>query len=202
MPTPTRTPEIEVDPLESKDILLLSTRFIELRAQLFRDLVETTVELGQVLREARPLLHGHWARWLQRMQLTPRTAVNYMRLAQLAEQSPRIVTEWKELGTSKLYRVAALPPPARKTLLKRSERDGLLQMNDREFAALTKPHMARRRKVTADMRVHGLRMKLAAWSKTLAAAKTRGIKSPELKRGLDEDLAALIRVARECRRQL
>ncbi len=192
----------ELDALYQPDVARLSTRFLELRAQLFRDMVETTIELGQILAEVRPLLRGHWQRWLERVELTPRAAINYMRLAELAQDAPKVIVDWKELGASKLYRVAALEPTARRRVLKKSERDELLGMNHREFAVLIRPHMKKRRKVTADMRAHGLRMKVIAWTEALGGAKIRGVKSDELRRGLVKDLDALARVARKRRGEL
>ena len=62
--------------------------------------------------------------------------------------------------------------------------------------------MARRAKVTADMRAHGLRMKLAAWTAALERARVAGVKSAEIRAGLAADLERLRRAAAAVAREV
>jgi len=54
---------IDAEPttLEQPNVMGLSVRFVELRRQLVRDMVEITIEVGQILSKARPL-RQHLAR--------------------------------------------------------------------------------------------------------------------------------------------
>ncbi|MEK6608327.1 MAG: hypothetical protein AABZ30_11745 [Myxococcota bacterium] len=191
-------PPKSADPLDDPEVRRLEERFLELRTQLYRNAVETAAEMGELLRRARPHLSGHYHRWLGRMGLSGETAANYERLAALADAAPRILVQWKELGATKLYRIARMTPEGRRRLLSRARPDDLIALNDRDFAERTRGFIERRRKVTSSMRAHGFRMKMRAWS---AAVKTfadvcGGVEDAQLCRDLRGEIE---RLARELR---
>ncbi|MSP63568.1 MAG: hypothetical protein EXR72_25135 [Myxococcales bacterium] len=101
---------------------------------------------------------------------------------------------WKDLGASKLYRVARLSPEHRNTLLKDAR---VREMNGLQFSRLLAPLVERRRRVTGNMRGHGLRMKVQAFTKKLAAARVPKIADPALREGLRADLEAVLKAGRE-----
>src|SRR6185295_5603855 len=89
--------DLPADPLDDPRIAKLTVRFQELQHQAFRDAVDTVVELGQILAEARPRLEGHYQRWLDRLGVSPKTAHNYESMARLSAKQPGIIESWKEL---------------------------------------------------------------------------------------------------------
>jgi hypothetical protein len=186
--------------LDSPDAESLAERFHDLRRQGFRSLVDLSVELGRLLIDARERLRGTYNRWLrERLGVELTTAANYVALARLATESPATVERFKELGTAKLYRVARLPPEARKLVLHNPNVSG---MNDRDFATLTRPHLKRTRRVTGTMRAHGMRQKLEAVAETLATMPVpRGI-DEELREELRGQLRELSRRALELEQKL
>ncbi|MHC5038479.1 MAG: hypothetical protein ACYTHM_14295 [Planctomycetota bacterium] len=190
------------DPLETTALVRLTARFQELKRQLYRDAVDTAVELGDILREGKAVLTGHYRRWIERLGISPKTALNYERLSRLAEEAPRILQQFKELGPAKLYRVADIEKTHRNKILNPKRAGRLIEMNHREFASLTAPYRKRRRAVTADMKAHGLKMKIRSWKETLRSARVRGIKSPELKGSLKSELADLVALAERTRKGL
>jgi hypothetical protein len=121
------------------------------------------------------------------------TAANYAALARLASEAPGIVQHQKELGASKLYRVARVPAAARRRLLRTPR---LAEMSDAEFAALTAPLVPRRRKVSGNMKAHGLRMRVRAFSDRLRAFRPGPIDDPDMRAALREDLVEAARLAR------
>jgi hypothetical protein len=186
---------VPVDPLERREVVRLTARFVELRQQLFRNAVDTAVELGEILREGRKIVAGRYRDWISRLGIAYSTARNYESLARMAEEQPRLIQRFKELGPAKLYRLAMLDDKGRKTVLGKKKPQALIEMNQQEFAAFTKPFMKKRRTVTADMRAHGLRMKVRAWNKTLKAAKVKGIRSKDLREGLKGELGEMVKLA-------
>ncbi len=74
--------------------------------------------------------------------------------------------EGSRLGVTKLYTLARMAPASRHQLLREPR---LADMGDREFRALTSPLLLRTRKVTGNMRGHGLRMKVRAMYEALTA---------------------------------
>jgi hypothetical protein len=183
-----------VAPMDAPAVLRLTERFLELRREIFRNLVDRAVELGELLLEARPLLRGQYQRWLrERLGVDGGTAENYLRLARLARDSPGVLQRWKELGVSKLYRIARLPAPARKKVLRL---DRLAAMSDREFSEATSDYLPPLRKVSDNMRAHGLRMRLRAFTGVVAATRALEITDDRLRAGLRADLAALARALR------
>ena len=183
------------DPLEDPAIVRLTERFLELHREAFRNAVDVVIELGEILLEAKPRLPGAYGRWLERLGVSLQSAHNYESLAVLSAKHPGVIERWKELGLSKLYRIGALSQEGRKAVLKPGAAPRLSAMNDREFAELTKRYVPEKRKVTPEMRAHGLRMKLAAWIQVLEAARLRDLENERMRAGLLADLEALGRAA-------
>jgi hypothetical protein len=190
------------DPLEDRKVIRLTHRLLELRRQMFSDAVDTVVELGEILRQGRVILAGHYRRWLDQLAISRATARNYERLALTAEEDPRLIQRFKELGTTKLYRLAVMNPEGRKSVLGRGKTEDLRALTAREFAALTASHVKRTRKVTADMRAHGLRMKVRSWAQTLHRTRIGRIRSPELRADLKETLEGIASLAGKLARDL
>jgi hypothetical protein len=193
---------LPADPLADPTIERLSERFLELHREGFRTAVNLVVELGQILLEAKPRLRGSYARWLDRLGVSPQTARNYESLAQLSARHPGVIEQWKELGPAKLYRIGALSQEGRRAILKPNAAPRLQAMNPREFAELTRRYVVERRKVTPEMKAHGLRMKLAAWVQALEAVRLGGITSEEMRAGLLGDLGALGKAAAAVAREV
>lgn len=181
--------------LDSPPVGKFTERFLELRRQGFRDLVDMAVELGEILIQARPLLRGVYQKWLrEHLGVDPATAENYVALARLSKEAPHVIQRWKELGPTKLYRVARLPPPGRSAIFKVR---GLADMTDGEFVEVTARYLVRRRKVTGNMRAHGLRMKVQGFTQRLARTRLPAIEDDQLRSDLRRDLVELARRVRE-----
>lgn len=107
--------------VNSPKIQILTAKILELKKTLFRDAVETVIEIGEYLTEAKDYLsHGDWLKWLaENVHFSQRTAQNYMRLAEFKVSNAKLVSYLKDSGTSKLYKIAQLPKPARNKLLSR-----------------------------------------------------------------------------------
>ena len=180
----------------------LTLRFRQRRARMYGDAVDAVAELGRILIEGRERVPGRFLKWLDELEIEQATAARYMRLARLAEEDRGLVRLWKSLGTTKLYRIASIPDDARTKVLRPSERPRLHGMNDREFAAHTKPLLKRKRKTTVDMSAHGLRMQAQAWTDELKESAVAGIQSGSIREGLRDDLGALIREARRVLRMI
>ncbi|HEY3235135.1 MAG TPA: hypothetical protein VGJ84_10470 [Polyangiaceae bacterium] len=181
--------------LDDPRIVQLGARFLELRSTLFRDSVDTIVELGEILHQGSKLLRGQYVRWLGELRVPRSTANRYVQLFLASRQAPGLIQKWKELGPGKLYKLARIEPADRHEILKASRRDELLRMNDEEFAEVASPYLKRRRKVTTDMRAHGLRMKVRAWVEALGSSRVDGIQDDTLRSGLRTELRALSRQA-------
>jgi len=177
--------------LSGTQVLRLSERFLELRRQLFRDAVDTAIELGEILEEGKGVLPRAYGRWLDRLGVTRATANNYVRLAVLARDEPGVIQSWKELGSSKLYRVASLTTRGRKSVLKGRQSSRLLDMTQKEFTEFTAPYMRLKRKTSPDQRAHGLRMKVRSWSEDLHGTPLAGVRNQALRESLREDLETL-----------
>lgn len=189
-----------VDALEAPEVVRATERFLELRRQILRDAVDTIVELGQILMETRPLLRGHYHRWLtERLHIEPSTASNYMDLARLADASPGSIQRGKELGIAKLYQVARLEPAGRRTVLRAP---GLERMNDLQFSTLVARHRVSTRRVTGNMKAHGLRMKVQAFADVLEGIRRMSVDNPAVRAGLAADLRRVERAASGLRRRL
>lgn len=194
-PRESREPDGEVSEggapvaLDIPEVTALTERFHELRRQGARTIVDLSIELGAILEEGRKVLAGSFHRWLrERIGIEPQTARNYLALARMARESPGVIERWKELGASKLYRVARLPRDGQRAVLRAPR---LAEMTDREFKDVTAPFLVQERKVTGNMRAHGLRMKLQSFRRDLAAARISGIQDDTIRDGLREDLESL-----------
>jgi len=185
------------DPLQSSEVIHLTARFQELKKQLFRDAVDTVIELGEILREGRNLLSGRYGKWVESLGISAKTAYNYETLSRLAEEHPRLIQQFKELGPTKLYRLGEIEEKGRKKIIKDHTPDDLLAMTQLEFAEIVRPYVRKRRPVTPDMRAHGLRMKIQSWLKTLSSSNVGKIKNKDLRSSLRVDLKELAALARK-----
>ena len=193
-PPPPPPPPAAEKAFDARDLFRLETRFVELRRDKQRDEVEQTIELGEILIEAKPKLSRTYHLWLsKRLHVQSSTAANYQTLAKFAGEKPGVIHRWKELGTSKLYRLARITD---KGLGKALATPGLAEMTDRQFAALTKPFVARTRKVTGNMTAHGIRQEVQGFTRKLDEREVPEIDKPEILAGLKKDLVGLIRAAR------
>ena len=106
-----------------------------------------------------------------------------------------LIERHKDLGVSRLYRIARLPPDARAALL---ATPGLARLTDGEFAHLvadTEPAPARL--VTGNMRGHGLRVKAQAMTQKLRGQRAPQIADADMRLAVKKDLLELSRAARE-----
>ncbi len=176
------------DPLDTPDVMVLTARFAEVRSVLFKDTVDATVQLGRILREGRPKIGRNYLRWTrERLHIERSTAANYVRLAELAIHSPAVLERFKDLGVAKLYKLAGLSPEARQLVLRTPN---LGRLTDSEFHLLTAEHRRAGRKVSGNMRAHGMRVKLSSFQRQLKTVP-RGITNQEMRAGLKRDLLSL-----------
>lgn len=172
----------------------LTARFVEVRAAWFRDTVDAVVQMGEILREGRERLSGSYGRWVEeRLHLDRSTAQNYVRLAEYARHAPGEFERHKQLGISKLYKIARLPVEARRAVLATPE---LSRLTDGEFHSLTASSLPPARKPSGNMKAHGLRMRVQAATAVVRRAPPSHIGNPEMRAGLKKDLIELARAAR------
>ena len=158
---------VKVEVVDPK-IVALAARFRELQQQAFRDLVGAAVEMGGILLEGKRLTGEGFPAFLDDLAVSRTCAANYMGMAALARRYPQVIERWKELGPSKLYKVARLPESAHREVLQPKNRDELLAMNDREFAALVGPHLPRTATApTPARKANGLKQKAVSWRRQL-----------------------------------
>ena len=83
-----------------------------------RATAEAAIEIGRRIEAVKPRLeHGEFEAWLREaLPFEPRTAQRYVALAAWAADNPDDAERFVPLGTTKLYRVAALPPRRRRRL--------------------------------------------------------------------------------------
>lgn len=177
------------NPLESPQVLILTERFRELQRDAFRTLVDKTIELGQILLEGRPLLEGYYTQWLGVLRIEEKTARNYTALARLADENPRLIHKWKELGPSKLYQIARLPETRRDAALKSAT-----TMTAPEFIRSTSAQRTRTRKVTGNMTAHGLHNKVKALADFLEELDLPKMTSPAVRDRLATQLERACRL--------
>jgi hypothetical protein len=188
-------------------IASLTTRFHELKEQLLRDAVETMREMGEILEQGAARLgrrrYGAWVE--QDLGISRAAASNYVRVLELSRTTPRLFLDWKELGASKMVRLARVAPRRRRTAVRKKLRGkDVHEMTDAEFAVVTRPYIEHKRKVTGNMRAHGLRMKARALHATLerACGELSDVSDAAIRTALRADLEALARVARRLRARL
>lgn len=126
-----------------------TVRIQELKRTLFRDAVETVVEIGEALTEVKARLrHGVWADWLtNQVHFDQRTANRYMVVAAFSRRNSTLMSKIKGLGPTKVYRLAALPAPVVRRLLGRSRHEvpgTLLQRSLAEMSAVEFTYVAHR----------------------------------------------------------
>jgi len=103
-----------VTPWESDPVVeRLTNEIAQLHTSTARKLVDALVQLGRLMQRVKTRLdHGEWARWVDTaVPLNVRTIGNYMALAEWATAHPADLDRFRELGPSKLYRLAAAPRP-------------------------------------------------------------------------------------------
>jgi hypothetical protein len=69
--------------------------------------------------------------------------------------------------------------------------EALTRATDEEFAPIVRPYSPRARNVTVDMRAHGMRMKVRAWTEEVKHARLCGIVDDGIRAGLRADVASL-----------
>ena len=177
-------------------IRMLEARFFEAHRALVHGTVEAVIAMGGILRDARVKLEGEWTRWAeQRLFLDRSTARNYVAMAELARTSPALVERHKDLGVSRLYRIARLPPEARAALL---ATPGLTDLTDTEFAQVAAgSDEPGTRVVTGNMRGHGLRIKARSMAERLRASTAPRIDDPAMRASVKKELLDLAKAARE-----
>lgn len=183
-----------VDPIDSAQAQALVARFLELRRQTARHLVDASTGLGEILDDARRILRGHYQRWLaERLGVEPRTAGNYVALARLARDSPALVERHRELGVAKLYQLARIAPEPRAEILRTPD---LQRLTDVEFHALTARHRKPARKVTGNMRAQGILNKLTAMDAELSRLTAPRVTDDDKRAQVRRRLLDLARTAR------
>lgn len=183
----------------------LSSRFLELRQQLARDAVESMREMGRVLQQARALLDRDYGRWIEdELGISRAAGSNYERVYELSQTTPRLFIDHKELGASKMIRLARVVPKMRAVVLKqKTAKKTTADMTDAEFALITKPYLQRPRKISGNMKAHGLRMKLRALTQTLrTATRYPKITDANMRKRLIADLKATAVAANSLARKL
>lgn len=154
-------------PLNSPKIQILTAKISELKKTLFRDAVETVIEIGEYLTEAKSILsHGDRLKWLaENVHFGVRTAQRYMQLAEFARANATLVSHLKDGGTSKLYKIAALPQSQRKRLLSRKQfripdteyRKTISEMSKIEFYKVVNFLISGKKEVDPDQQARSVR---------------------------------------------
>lgn len=184
----------ERDALQDTEVRALTARFAELRLELFRDAVDTVIEMGKLVSEIRPLVKGQFLAWLASVGVSAAAAHNYETLAGFAEDHPGLVQKWKELGPTKLYRVVDMTPEGRQAVLRLPDKQRLVRAPEPRFMEVTEEYVRLRRVVTPAMRAHGLRMKVQAWDATVREADLAGLAKADVRAGLRTDLLDLCKL--------
>jgi hypothetical protein len=179
----------------------LTERYLELRQHAFRTSVDMAIEQGEIILSIQRRVGGGLTAWLTRVGTRKTTAYNHAALARLAKEQPSVIQDWKELGPSKLYKIAKLPAPSRQKVL-RAGAAKLRGSSDEEFAEMVAPFTQRKRKVTPDMRAHGFRMRVRAWGERARQVRIDGVEDDVLKADLRREIDALFEVLREVRKRL
>ena len=171
-------------------------RFLEARRGLVRDTVDAVVAMGGILRAARHALGAGYLPWVSdRLGIDRTTAANYVVVAELARHSPAVIERHQDLGVTRLYRLGRLPPEPRAAVL---ATPGLARLTDSEFATLLAGSEAPpARRVTGNMRGHGLRIKAHAMVEKLREQRAPRIADPQMRAAVKEQLLELSRAARE-----
>ncbi len=103
-----------VTPWERDAIVVRLTKEIErLHASAARTVAEAVLQVGRRMQRIRKRLdHGEWERWVdEATPWTARTVRNYLALTQWASERPAEFEQFRHLGASKLYQLAAAPRP-------------------------------------------------------------------------------------------
>ena len=188
---------------KSETLERVTREIVNLRNLPGPDMVRDAVELGGRLLEMKSVLTGQYLRWLKSAGISPKAACNYERIAKLAQLRPELMDEWRELGRSKLYRVAALTPKEIDAVLLSSHRTKLVEMSDREFAKVTAPYTAlRRRGRGAGIDTRRLVKRLKDFRETLQALAPESLSSARERDALGAELAALASAAAAAARRL
>ena len=146
---------------------ILTAKIQELKKTLFRDAVETVVEIGEYLTEAKGVLsHGEWCRWLaENVHFSERTAQRYMQLAEFKRANPTMLSDLKDGGTSKLYKIAQLPKPVRNKIFSRKrflvpgieQRKTIIEMSIIEFYKVVNFLISAKKEVDPDQQSRSVR---------------------------------------------
>jgi hypothetical protein len=187
------------DTFEDPKVLKLEARFHELRRQANVMVVEVAAELGGILGELKKTLRGRYLEFVrERLGILRATAANYQVAHKLAKESPAVVERWKHLGAGKIYGIARLEPARRHELLKRGDLD---ELDDRAFASLTRVGGKKTRKVTGNMRGHGLAQAVEAVTRRLRKGVPE-LTNTEIRANLMFQLEELTRAAADLRHKI
>lgn len=182
----------------------MTASFLVLKEQLRRDAVETIREMGKILQEGATLLRGTYTEWIEgELGISSAAARNYRRIFELSESSPALFVDWKEIGASKMIRLARMPPGKRaRAVQKKLRGKDVFAMTDAEFAVATESFVTRKRTVTNNMKAHGLRMKVNALNSFLREGLSLVPDKADVRRSLHRDLATLIATAQRLQKRL
>ena len=190
--------------VQARRVDRLTARFRSLNDQLRRDAVETIREMGELLAQGAELLRGSYTEWIDDDLDISRTAAgNYRRIFELSESTPALFVKWKEIGASKMIRLARMEPRKReRAVQKKLSGKDVFAMTDADFALATKEFVTRSRTVTNNMRAHGLRMKVSALTSFVRDGLSFVPDKPDVRQALHRDLAALVAAAQRLQKKL
>ncbi len=190
------------DPLGEPEIRRLTHEYLRLRESGESGAVEATIEMGRMIREAKPRLRGHMAQWFREdLHVSKSTASNQQHLAEFADRSPSAVKALETLGVLKLFRVCRLRARGVRLLLGHRIED-LVGMSLRRFTKLTNQHRRAPRRKPGVLLVHQAAARAEKWAVSMQNWRrlkpTDGPALERYKRALD----GLMRVAGRLRRRL
>lgn len=111
--------------LDSETRIVVQQKTTEIRERV-ESMRRSSIEIGQRLREVKSRLrHGEWGDWLEReFRWSDQTALNMINVAELADQTPKILEFEDRFARSALTALAApsAPPEARQAALELAER--------------------------------------------------------------------------------
>lgn len=179
----------------------LAARFLEIRGQSFRYLVDVARETGDLLHEARALLPDPrvFNRFTDSLDVSRGSAKNFENVAALARHQPAVYEKWKGLGPAKIYRLARMKPEARAKVLAISHVD---RMTDAGFAVLCSAFPSGGVEVTGNMLGNGLVQKALGMGRKMQEWEIPAITSDEIRKNLKRGLLDLARLARGLAKQL
>lgn len=181
----------------------LAQRFARLRPKA--DSAESAKSLGLLLEKGEALLGEGFPAWAEKaLAISMDGARDYRRVLELSRTDPELFAEFRDLGTAKMMRLSRVVPAKRRRALRaRVEGKGVRKMSDAEFNLATRPHLKKQPVITGNMKAHGLRMKVQAMvDQVPAPSELPRVENAAVRRGLDRDLARLVRKLEAVRKRL